>query len=319
MYKKILSLVLAITTLSLVSCGNTGDKKDKFTVAIGQFAEHASLDNCRLGFIEGLKKSGFIEGNNLEILYENAAADTSLSNQICDNFVSNKVDLICAIATPIAQAAYASTKKTDIPVIFTAVTDPKLAGLTNSSDRKITGTSDKLPIRKQLEMIKTLLPEIKKIGILYSTSEVNSERSIEEYQNLAPEYGFDIILAPVTSASDIPLATDRLIKEVDCINNITDNTVVNSLEIILERAAKANKPVFGSEIEQVKLGCLAAAGLDYFNLGIETGKIAGKVLNGEDASKIDFITMTEANLYGNEEVASMFGITLPDNFIKVNN
>lgn len=286
-----------------------------YTIGIGQFAEHGSLDNCREGFLQGLAEEGIVEGENLTILYENAQADGGTASQIINNFIAKKADLICAIATPIAQAAYGGARKENIPVIYTAVTDPVAAALANEDGApvgEVTGTSDKLPVEKQLEMIRQILPDAKTIGILYSTSEVNSETAIAEYKAAAPDYGFEIVEGPVTATSDIPLAADSILEKVDCLNNLTDNTVVSALPTILDKAAKKNIPVFGSEVEQVKIGCLASIGLDYIDLGRQTGKMAAKVLKGEaKASEMKYEVIEEAAFYGNLKVAENLGITLP--------
>jgi len=308
------------STKSGSQTGSTASR-DKVTVAIGQFAEHGSLDNCREGFIKGLAEGGYKEGENLEIIYENASADSGMAAQIANNFVAKKVNLICAITTPMAQISYSTAKDTDIPVIYTAITNPIAAELAKEDGTpvgNITGTSDKLPIKKQLEMIRKVMPDAKNIGILYCTSEVNSEMSVKEYKEAAKEFGFEIIEQAVTSPSDVPLATDNILTKVDCLNNITDNTVVNSLDIVLDKAKKAGKPVFGSEIEQVKKGCVASVGLDYVLVGEETGKMAAKVLKGEaKASEMKFITFEEADLYGNEEAAKAYGLTLPEGYKEV--
>ena len=287
-----------------------------FTIGIGQFAEHGSLDNCRIGFLQGLADEGIVEGENLTGYYENAQADGGTASQIMDSFLSKKTDLICAIATPIAQSAYSAAKKDNIPVVFTAVTDPVLAELANADGTpvgEITGTSDKLPVEIQLEMIRTMLPAAKKIGIMYSTSEINSVSAIEEYKAAAPNYGFEIVESGVSSTADIPLAADNLLEKVDCINNLTDNTVVSSLQVILDKANKKNIPVFGSEIEQVKVGCLAAVGLDYVSLGEQTGRMAAQVLKGEKkASELNYEVIKEAAFYGNNVVAENLGLTIPD-------
>ncbi len=294
--------------------GNAADDIS-YTIGVGQFAEHGSLDNCREGFLQGLAEEGIEEGKNLTVMYENAQADGGTASQIINNFLSKKVDLICGIATPMAQAAYSGAKKANVPVIFTAVTDPVAAALANEDGTpvgEITGTSDKLPVEKQLEMIRKILPDAKTIGILYSTSEVNSETAIKEYKAAAASYGFEIVEGPVSATADIPLATDSILEKVDCLNNLTDNTVVSSLPLILDKAGKKNIPVFGSEVEQVKIGCLASIGLDYVDLGKQTGKMAAKVLKGEaKASEINFEVIKEAAFYGNSKVAENLGITLP--------
>ena len=290
-----------------------------YTVGIGQFAVHGSLDNCREGFIQGLAEEGFTEGDNLTILYENANADGSVSSQIVGSFISNKADLICAIATPIAQSAYSAARKTDIPVIYTAVTDPVAAELASEDGKpvgEITGTSDKLPVTEQLQMIREILPDAKKIGIMYSTSEVNSLSTLEEYKEAAAEYGFEIVESGVSSVADVPLAAEQLVQKVDCINNLTDNTVVSALQAVLDSANKKGIPVFGSEIEQVKAGCLAAEGLDYVELGKQTGHMAAKVLKGEaKASEMNFEIIKGASFYGNTKAAEKLGITLPEDLV----
>lgn len=290
--------------------------ENTYVIGIGQFAEHGSLDNCREGFLSGLAQEGIAEGRNLKVIYQNAQADGGTASQIVDNFIARKVDLICGIATPMAQTAYSSAKKSDIPVIFTAVTDPIMAELANSDGTpvgEITGTSDKLPVEKQLEMIRRILPEAQTIGIMYSTSEINSVSAIEEYQATAPDYGFEIIESGVTSAADIPLAADHLLGKVDCITNLTDNTVVSSLPVILDKAANKKIPVFGSEVEQVRIGCLAAVGLDYVTLGEQTGRMAAKVLKGEKkAGEMKFEVIAEAAFYGNNVVAENLGVMIPD-------
>ena len=325
MRKSIATLLVTImTTAMLVGCGGTSGAKGitsasqgekSYTVGIAQFAVHGSLDNCREGFLEGLAEEGIKEGENLTVYYENANADGATGTQIINNFQSKKTDLICAIATPMAQSAYSLTKNTDIPVIYTAVTDPVMAKLATEDKKpvgEVTGTSDKLPVEQQLQMIRQLLPEAKKIGIMYSTSEVNSVSSIEEYKKLAPEYGFEIVESGISTTADIPLAADNLVGKVDCISNLTDNTVVSSLSVILDKANKKGIPVFGSEIEQVKKGCLAAMGLDFVALGKETGKMAAKVLKGEaKASDMEYEVITEASFYQNTEVAKNLGITIP--------
>lgn len=286
-----------------------------YTIGIGQFAQHGSLDNCREGFIEGLKEAGIEEGVNLELITDNANADTGTAAQIADNYVSKKVDLICAIATPMAQSAYGSAMKADIPVIYTAVTDPVAAELADDSKMPIgnaTGTSDKLPVEEQLNMIRTILPDAKKIGIMYTTSEINSVAAIEEYKNAADSYGFEIVESVVSTSADIPLAIEDLAKKVDCINNLTDNTVVSALPVIISKADENNIPVFGSEIEQVKNGCLATVGLDYIALGRQTGEMAAKVLKGEmKASEMAYEVIDEASFYANSETAAKLNIEIP--------
>lgn len=327
MKKKVLAVILgAAMTVSLAACGSSGadssgsgSGETSYTIGISQFAEHGSLDNCREGFIQGLAEEGIVEGENLTIEEGNAASDAGTARQISDGFVSDSVDLVCAIATPSAEAAYVSAMNTDIPVAYTAVTDPlaaKLADEDGTPVGNVTGTSDELPIKEQLEMIRAILPDAEKIGIMYTTSEVNSVSALETYKELAGDYGFTIVESGVTQTADISLAADNLLSEVDCLTNLTDNTVVNSLATILDKANEQNIPVFGSEIEQVRKGCLAAEGLDYIELGKQTGRMAAKILKGEaEASEMNFETISEPGFYVNLAVAEQFGITIDEELL----
>ena len=307
----------------MTGCGGSKETSDSsnsaektYTIGISQFAEHGSLDNCREGFIEGLKEEGLEEGKNLKIVTNNADADTGTAAQIAAQFVADKVDMICAIATPSAQAAYNAAMETDIPVVYTAVTNPVAAELANDDKSpvgNVTGTSDELPVEAQLRMIREILPDAKTIGILYTTSEANSVYSIEQYEKLADKYGFKIEKTGITNTSEIQLAASDLLGKVDCLTNLTDNTVVSALPTVLGLANEKGIPVFGSEIEQVKLGCLAAEGIEYTQLGKDTGKMAAKILKGEaSASEMDYELITESSLYVNEKVAENLGITVPD-------
>lgn len=338
MKKKVLSVILAIgMTMALAACGSADELKNEetsssasegesaedveesFTIGISQFAEHGSLDNCREGFLAGLAQEGIVEGENLTIVYDNAQADTGTASTIADSFVSQKVDLICAIATPSAMSSYNSCLQTEIPVIYTAVSDPIAAGLANedgTSVGNVTGTSDALPVTNQLEMIRKIMPEAKTIGILYTTSETNSESTIEEYKKYAADYGFEIVDSGINTIADVPMAAADLASKVDCITNLTDNTVVSALQTVLDAANKEGIPVFGSEVEQVKSGCVASMGLEYYELGKQTGAMAAKVLKGEaEASDMKYEVITEASLYVNTAAADKVGLTLDEEFV----
>ncbi len=289
-----------------------------FKIGISQFAEHGSLDDCRNGFLAGLASKGIIEGTNLTVDIQNANADTGTAATIADNFVSQGDDLICGIATPSAMAAYNSAKDKDIPVIYTAVSDPVAAELASSDGKpagNITGTSDALPVEAQLKMIREVLPDAKTIGIMYTTSETNSVSTIATYKELASKYNFEIVESGISTIADVPLAASDLAGKVDCISNMTDNTVVSALQTLLDAAGKAKIPVFGSEVDQVKQGCLASEGIDYYKLGVQTGQMAAKVLLKEaKASEMNFETISESSLYVNTAVAKNLGITLPSTY-----
>lgn len=313
MKNRLLKTIVAglMITAAFAATGCAGGKKsEKYKIGISQFAEHGSLDNCREGFLAGLKEAGLVEGTDFEVEYQNAGAEPATATQIAQSFSAGNVDIMVGIATPSATACYAAAEDKNIPVIFTAITSPESAGLV---DGNTTGTSDKLPVSAQLELIRKLQPEAKTIGIIYTTSEQNSVAAIAEYNEKAGDYGFTIRAIGIAAQAEVTQAADTLIAEkIDCISNLTDNTVVDVLASVLEKTNEAKIPVYGSEIEQVKIGCVAAAGIDYYQLGIRTGKIAARVLRGEaECDAIPYESIADYEIYANIEALAGMGITIP--------
>lgn len=314
-----MGIVAVMCAGALTGCGNKiggGDAPTDvnvggtYKIGVLQYADHPSLDNCREGFKQGLEA----EGVQCSLMEQSAKADDATNTQIAQMFVSQGADLVCGIATPSAQACYNAAYEANIPVIFNAVSDPVAAKLAVSETEAmdgITGVSDKLPVEAQLKLIREMLPDAKKIGILYTTSEANSVSTIEDYKASAGEYGFEIVEKGITNASEIPQAVDLLLTEVDCVTNMTDNTVVDNLPILLEKANAKNISVFGSEEEQVGNGCIASAGIDYIELGRKAGVMAARVLKGEDVKSIPYETMTESKITINTDTAGKIGVTIP--------
>ena len=322
--KKMMALTMAMmmTAMALTGCGGgsaeSGEANgDVPVIGISQYGQHASLDNCREGFLLGLEEAGLVEGVDYAIDYQNAGFDDTIATQIAQNFSANDVALMCGIATNSATTCYAAAEDKNIPVIFTAITDPVKAKLDSGN---ITGTSDKLPITEQLAMIREMQPEAKTIGILYTTSEPNSVSAVEEYQAKAGDYGFTIEAMGVMQQSEVVQAADSMLsKDVDCFTNLTDNNVVGVLPSILEKTNEAGIPVYGSEIEQVKLGCVASAGIEYVALGKQTGAMAAKILKGEaTAEEMPYETVTDCEYYVNSEAMTALGLTaVPENAVDV--
>ena len=319
-FRNFVSAALALTlTLSLAACGSQETTSDdsgdgsspKYLIGISQYGQHGSLDNCREGFLQGLEEAGLKEGVDFEVDYRNADFDDTMTTQIGDAFSAEDVDLMVGIATNSAVACFNAAEDKDIPVIFTAITDPVGAHLDSGN---ITGTSDALPVAGQLELIRALQPDADTVGIIYTTSEPNSVYSVGIYEDLAADYGFTIDAVGVTSQAEVPQAVDQLIADgVDCLSNLTDNNVVGVLTSILEKTDEAGIPVYGSEVEQVKLGCVAGAGLDDVQLGIQTGKMAAKVLTGETTCEdLPYETIENYGLYINSDSLSALGITVPE-------
>lgn len=323
--KRTIAMVLsALTALTFTACSNSNEQQsgatasanqETYTVGVVQYATHPSLDNCYEGFVQGLAEEGFVEGENLKIEFQNAQNDTANCDLMAKTLVTEQVDLLAGIATPAVMSAYSAAKDTDIPVIFTAVSDPVAAGLVKSiaePGANCTGTSDVLPLEKQVEMIRAFLPNAKKIGILYTTSEPNSVSQLEKIEAIAPEYGFEIVSVGVTNASEVASAAAAVVaKGADCINNFTDNNVVDNLSSVLKAAGDAGIPVFGSEIEQVRNGCLASQSIDYVALGAETGRMAARALKGEAAASMPVYEVEDCTPVYNKTVCDTLGLTLP--------
>ncbi|NLB10655.1 MAG: ABC transporter substrate-binding protein [Clostridiaceae bacterium] len=307
--KKIISVLIIIAFAFTFTAGCS--KSETSVIGISQYGEHASLDNCREGFIQGLIDYGLVEDEDFKIDYQNAGFDDNIATQIAQRFSANNVAMMCAIATPSATACFAAAEDKDIPVVFTAITDPIEAKLDKGN---VTGTSDRLPVDAQLEMIRKLQPQAETIGILYTTSEPNSVSAITEYQDKAPNYGFSIEAIGVMQQSEVTLAADNLIgKGVDCFSNLTDNNVVGVLPAILEKTDQAGIAVYGSEVEQVRLGCVASAGIDYFLLGQQTGIMAAKILKGEStAEDMPYESITDFSYYINTQALLRMEIVVPD-------
>lgn len=322
---KIFALVLSVVMIvcALSSCSGKSEnsasdvKSTDKTLKIGviQYMSHPSLDNCYQGIKEALDASGL----NFEIDYQigsSASADSDCVS-FAKNMVASEVDMIFAIATPAAKAAYSATDDTDIPVIFCAVNDPVAAKLVQTADEpgdKCTGTSDVLDLEAQVNMIKAMQSDVKKIGILYTSSEDNSIANLARFKEICDAKGIEVVPSAVQNASDIPSAADELASKVDCINNFTDNNVVNNLSVVLSAADKYKIPVYGSEEEQVKNGCLASVSIDYVALGKVTGQMGVDVIGGEDITKMAVKTITDATPIVNTDVLETLGMTLPADY-----
>ena len=319
--KKIIALLLAaIMMFAFAGCSENKNKEDSvLKIGIIQYMSHPSLDNCYNGIISALENSG------IEYTVDYQTGSSSSADADCTNFAKNMVaanyDMIIAIATPAAKAAFAATDDTEIPVIFCAVSDPIAAGLVESMEAPgyiCTGTSDVLDLEAQVAIIKAMQPDVKSIGILYTSSEDNSITNLKNFKSVCDKENIEVVATAVQGASDIPSAAEELASKVDCINNFTDNNVVNNLSVVLSAADKYGIPVYGSEEEQVVNGCLASVSIDYVALGKVTGEMAVEVLNGADASAMPVKTITEATPIINSSVLKKLGLSIPEGYSEVN-
>lgn len=302
----------------IIALGATGceSKKDVISIGINQFVVHEALDASRQGFLDVLKENGYIEGENIEIDYKNAQGEQPTALSIAQDFTARKKDMIFAIATPSAQASYNATK--DIPIIITAVTDPVDAGIAESfesSGTNVTGTSDGVPIGPQLEILNKVLPEAKTIGVIYNTSEANSIYQVNELKVEAEKQGFTLKEVGITNLNDVNAVLPSALEGIDVLYAPTDNTVASAYAIIIKLATEKNVPVFCAEDAGVNAGGLISAGLDYYELGRETGLIALEVLDGKKPSELSISTMKNPVIVVNEDTAEKMGITIPEDIL----
>ncbi|HRY21591.1 MAG TPA: ABC transporter substrate-binding protein, partial [Flexilinea sp.] len=279
--KKISALILFVLVVTALPLGIVSAEDAPIKIGVLQLVEHAALDAAYQGFVDALKEAGFEDGVNIEIDYQNAQADQSNLMTISERFVKNNVDLILAIATPAAQAVASAT--TTIPILFTAVTDPVAARLVESNEKpglNVTGTTDAGPIDKQFALMKELFPDLKTIGIIYNSSEVNSEVQAKQAEEIAKEMGWEVKFGTITSVNDIEQVANSLAEKVDGFYAPTDNTIASAMPNLVKVAEEKKLPILGSEPGMVEGGALMTVGIDYYKLGQQTGKMAVKILKG---------------------------------------
>ncbi len=271
----LLGMVASLFLSACSSGGTDASSKKDYTIGIVQLAEHPALDDARKGFEDGLKELGV----DVEIVYQNAQGDIPTTVTISQKFVNDQVDLIYAIATNAAQSAKQVSQ--DIPVLFSAVTDPVEAEIVADWDNvggNVTGTSDRAPIAEQLKMFKELDPSIETIGIIYNTSEDNSQIQVEEVLELAPAEGLMVETVGVNNINDIAQAIDSLLNKVDALYGVSDNMVASSVELVSHKLIEHNMISVCAEESQVGGGLLITNGLSYYELGKQTAEMAKQIL-----------------------------------------
>lgn len=311
--KKIAGILCGILALSVLTGCGAEKKSDLKKIGVIQLIQHNALDESNRGFVDGLKEKGYEDGKNIEIEQQNAQGKIDVAQQLAGQFASSKKDLIFAIATPTAQAALNATKS--IPIVFTAVTDPVDAGLAKewkSSGYNTTGTSDKVDIDEQLKLFKELVPEAKTMGVIYTTSEINSVNQVKELKELAPKYGLNIKEIGVSNINEINQNLSNAVKSIDSLYAPTDNNVAASYPLVGDICVKNNIPVIGAEPAVVERGGLVSKGIDYYELGKMAGNKAAEILEGKNPKDIEIETMKELSITINTDVAKKLNIKIPD-------
>lgn len=285
-----------------------------YTVSVNQFVEHPALDAVLLGMQDYMKDNAL----EVEFIVHNAQANMGTANQIAQQMVGEKSDLLVAIATPSAQACAQALKKAPAelkrPFVFTAVTDPVAAGLVQDLENPggdITGVSDLLPVRKHLEMVLQYKPDIKRLGVMYNAGEANSKATVESIKALSTEMGFKVIDATAAKTADVYQAAKSLIGRADAVFIPTDNTIVSALESVIKVGVQNTLPVFAADVDSVKRGAVAAMGFDYYKHGYQTGAMIEKILKGASPATIPVEFQEELQLQINAEYSKMMGIDPP--------
>ncbi|HFI0037882.1 TPA: ABC transporter substrate-binding protein [Streptococcus suis] len=309
--KKLATISLAsISALTLAACSSSSDQASTETVKVGvlQYMEHESLTAAREGFVAELEANGYKEGEKLVLDYQNAQGDQANLQTISEQLIGGN-DIVLAIATPSAQSL--ATVSTETPIVFTAVTDPLSADLVESIEKPgglLTGTSDQAPIDKQVELLGQAVPDAKTVGILYTTSERNSEVQVEQAKDLLEKAGYKVVVKGITSTNEVQDATTSLMKDVDALFIPTDNTVASTMTMIGELSVEHKVPVIGGSTDMVDEGGLLTYGTNYEALGRQTAKMAIKIIEGADVSETAVEYPETVSLHVNEEMAQKLGI-----------
>ena len=308
-------IILSIILLSFsVSCSKSKSSDSKFKIGILQLVEHAALDEASQGFIDGLKEAGYEDGKNLIIDYQNAQGEQANCITIAQKFINDRSDLILAVATPAAQAVANLTK--DIPILITAVTDPadaKLVADNNLPGGNVTGTSDLTPVKEQMDLLKRLIPNAKRVAFLYNSSEQNSKFQVDIARKKAEEIGLTTRDATITNPNEIQQIVQNLVGKVDAIYVPTDNMVSAGMPTVISITEPAKIPVICGEEGMLKAGGLATYGINYYELGKLTSTQAVSILKGDKkTSEIPIEYLQKFDLVVNTNMIESIGLTIPE-------
>ena len=304
----------ALTALCLLMAFATGAQAQNQppVVAITQIVEHPALDAVHQGIRDELAEQGYKPGESVELMFESAQGNAAIASQIARKFVGEQPDVIVAIATPSAQTAAAAAR--DIPLVFSAVTDPVEARLVESLEipgANITGVTDMLPLEKHIDLLQRVMPEAKRIGTVYNPGEANAVALVNQLEKRLAKRDLELVKAAATKTSEVLGAARSLVGKVDAIYLTTDNTVISAVEAVISVGERADIPVFAADTATVARGAVAALGFDYYDVGRQTGAMVARILSGTAPADIPVETVEELSLFVNPAAAERMGITLP--------
>lgn len=286
------------------------------TVAVTAIVEHPALDAARDGVKDALAEAGYKEGENLKFIYQSAQGNPATAAQIARQFAGDAPDVIVPISTPSAQAVVSATR--DIPIVFTAASDPVGAQLVKTMEKpggNVTGLSDLSPVVEHVALIKEILPSVKKIGFLYNSGETNSVSLLKALKEAAAKENIEIVESAATKSAEVQGAARALVGRADVIYVPTDNTIVSALEGVVKVAEESKLPLFTADTDSVNRGAVAALGFNYYDVGKQTGAIVLRILNGEKPGDIDVAVAKGTDLVVNLSAAKKMGIVLPQSVL----
>ena len=308
--RRLLSVGLLLLVVILGACGNNESKEEEpFDIGILLSAEHSALTSAQEGFIEELETNGLVDGENVNLNILNAQGSSGNLHDMAQQ-LANESDLMLGISTSAAQSLAAVTE--EAPILFTATTDPAGAGLIESMEApggNVTGTSDMVPFEEQIDLLVSIVPESERVGIIFNSSEPNSQVQADLASQVIEESGREAIVRTVTSTNDVQQVAERLISEVDAVYIPTDNTLSSAATTVGEIAIEHQIPIVAGSIDHTAEGGLATYGIDYHSLGRQTGEMAVEILkNGADPAELPVETAEKLDLFVNEEMAEALGI-----------
>lgn len=308
---------IAAAALALGFAAVTPAQAQQKLVSVLAIVEHPALDAVRDGAHEALEEAGYKEGENLRWQYQSAQGNNATAAQIARKFIGDKSDVIIGIATPTAQAVVAATKT--IPVVFSAVTDPVVAKLVpnwEASGTNVTGVSDVLSLEKQMALLKEVVPNAKRVGMVYNPGEANSKVVVDALKELLPTMGMELVEAGAPRSVDVGNAARSLVGKVDVIYTNTDNNVVSAYESLVKVGQESKIPLIASDTASVERGAVAALGIDYYDMGKQTGRMVARILEGANPGDIKVETSDNLELYVNPLAGAKQGVSVPENLIQ---
>jgi putative ABC transport system substrate-binding protein len=303
-------ILLSALALILTACAALAAQP---VVSISQIVEHPALDAVRNGFVEGLKKNGVDAVVNVHIAQGNPAVNVQIANQM----LGEKPDLVMAIATPSAQAAAQKIK--DIPVLFSAVSDPKGAGLVASLEApggNVSGMTDMSPVDRQIELMIDIIPGLKTLGVIYNAGEANSVSQLDLLKAEAAKRNVVVTEATVTNSSGVYQAAKSLVGKCDAIYIPLDNTVVSALESVIKVCTESKLPLFSSDNDSVPRGTIAAVAIDYYRMGEQTAAMAKRILDGAKPAAMPVERLKDLEIVVNKKAAAAMGVAIPESVLK---